>query len=46
MTLVLAHAGHWLEGVAFGAPVVLTPAGLALFVLRERRRERRSSSAV
>ncbi len=40
MTLVLAHAGHWLEGVAFGGPVVATPLFLALFVRRERKRER------
>lgn len=45
MTLVLAHAGHWLEGVAFGGPVVATPLFLALFVRRERRRERRDDLA-
>lgn len=44
MTLVLAHGGHWLEGLAFGVPVAATPAALALFVLRERRRERRESA--
>jgi hypothetical protein len=41
MSLVVAHAGHWLEGLAFGLPVVATPGALALWVLRERRRERR-----
>ena len=40
MTVVLAHAADWLEGLAFGLPVIATPAALALFVVRERRRER------
>ena len=44
MTLVLAHAGHWLEGLAFGMPVLATPAAIALFVARERRRERREDA--
>lgn len=43
--LVLAHAGHWVEGLAFGTPVVATPAAIGLFVLRERRRERREDLA-
>ena len=38
---VLAHAGHWVEGIAFGSPVVAVPAILTVLVARERRRERR-----
>lgn len=45
MTLVLAHAGHWVEGIAFAGPVVATPAFLALWMARERRRERREDRA-
>lgn len=45
MIVVLAHAGHWLEGLAFGAPVVAVPAALAFHVVRERARERRSMRA-
>ncbi len=41
---VLAHAGHWLEGIAFGGPALAVPAALAGFVLRERRRERRDAA--
>ncbi len=41
MTLVLAHAGHWVEGLAFAVPVVVVPAGLGLVVLRDRLRARR-----
>ena len=40
MSLVLAHAGHWLEGIAFGLPVVATPGVLVGYVLVQRRRER------
>lgn len=36
----LAHAGHWLESLAFVAPVVLLPLALAAVILRERWRER------
>ncbi len=39
---VVAHAGHWLEGIAFAGPVVAVPAVLAVIVGRERRRERRA----
>lgn len=39
--LVLAHAGHWIESIAFGGPVVAVPAVLAVLIARERRRERR-----
>jgi len=41
MILVLAHAGHWAEGLAFAVPVVVVPAALGLVVLRDRMRERR-----
>ena len=36
--LLLAHAGHWLEGVLVAAPVLLLIAGVAVFALLERRR--------
>jgi hypothetical protein len=36
--LLLAHAGHWLEGVLVAAPVLVLIAGLAAFALVERRR--------
>jgi hypothetical protein len=39
--LVLAHAGHWIEGIAFGGPALVMPIGILIVVLRERRRERR-----
>jgi hypothetical protein len=39
---VLAHAGHWVEGIAFGGPVLVVPAVLVVLVARERRRERRA----
>jgi hypothetical protein len=43
--LVLAHAGHWLTGIAFAAPAVLTAgAGLGL-AIRERRRRPRGAGA-
>lgn len=38
--LVFAHAGHWLIGLAFGAPALLIPLGLVVLNIVDRRRER------
>jgi hypothetical protein len=45
LALPLAHAGHWIEGLAFGLPAVLIPLALVTMVLMERKRERRSAGA-
>jgi hypothetical protein len=41
--LVLAHAGHWIESIVFGAPVVVLAGALGLDALRNRRRKRREA---
>jgi hypothetical protein len=40
MTLVLAHAGHWLTTIGFAAAPLTVIAGIAFLALAERRRER------
>ena len=35
--LVLAHAGHWLSGIAFAFAPLTVVAGLAAVAIRERR---------
>ena len=37
--LPLAHAGHWLTGVAYALPVILVPAAIAVVALIDRRRQ-------
>jgi hypothetical protein len=37
---VIAHAGHWIEGAIFAAPVLLVAAALAVSSVKERRRRR------
>jgi hypothetical protein len=39
MTLVVAHAGHWLMSVGFAGPPLAMVAGLAFLAMRERRRD-------
>jgi hypothetical protein len=39
---VVAHAGHWIEGVIFAAPVLIVAAALGISALREKRRRKRS----
>jgi hypothetical protein len=39
-TLVLAHAGHWLSGLAFALAPLTVAAGLAAVAIRERRGQR------
>ncbi|MGI8511433.1 MAG: hypothetical protein ACR2NH_02280 [Solirubrobacteraceae bacterium] len=38
LVAVLAHAGHWVEGIAFATPAILLPLGLLALVRFERRR--------
>jgi hypothetical protein len=40
MSLVLAHAGHWLTTVGFAAAPLTVIAGVAALALTERRRAR------
>lgn len=39
---VIAHAGHWIEGAIFAAPVLIVAAALGISAIREKRRRRRS----
>jgi hypothetical protein len=39
MTVVVAHAGHWLMSVGFAGPPLAMIAGLVLIAMRERRRD-------
>ena len=41
MTLPLAHAGHWITGLVYAAPVILIVVALAVTTVRERRRRAR-----
>jgi hypothetical protein len=41
---VIAHVGHWLIGIAFGAPAVVIPLGLVVLTMRDRRQERLEAS--
>ena len=39
MTVLMAHAGHWLLGLGYaGAPLIVI-AGIAVIALRERHRD-------
>ena len=40
---VIAHAGHWIEGGIFAAPVIIVAAALAVSSVREKRRRRREA---
>jgi hypothetical protein len=40
MTIVLAHAGHWLETIGFALAPLTVIAGLVAIALAERRRGR------
>ena len=44
MTLVLAHAGHWIESILILVPTLGFIGWLAIVTIRERRRERREGS--
>ena len=39
MILPIAHAGHWLTGIAYFLPVIVFLAWLGITQLRERRRK-------
>jgi hypothetical protein len=39
---VIAHAGHWIEGAIFAAPVLIVAAALGISAFREKRRRKRS----
>ena len=45
MTLVVAHAGHWLMGIGFAGPPLAMIAGLVFLAMRERRRDDAGSRA-
>jgi hypothetical protein len=38
---VIAHAGHWIEGLIFAAPVLIVAGALGVSTARERRRRKR-----
>ena len=40
---VIAHAGHWIEGGIFAAPVIIVADALAVSSVREKRRRRREA---
>jgi hypothetical protein len=37
---VIAHAGHWIEGAIFAAPVLIVAGALTISSMKERRRRR------
>ena len=39
--MTLAHAGHWLSGIALGVPPLAVGAWIAVATLRDRRRARK-----
>jgi hypothetical protein len=41
----LAHAGHWVEGAIYFAPVALVVGALAFQSLRDRRAQHRDADA-
>jgi hypothetical protein len=43
MTTVFAHAGHWLAGVAYAAPVFVLLGWLGIVRLKDNRAARRRS---
>jgi hypothetical protein len=45
MTLVIAHAGHWLVNVAYFLPVIGFLLWLAIVQIRERRRGKDDSGS-
>ena len=45
MTLVLAHAGHWLESVVYLVPIVGFALWLGVTTVKDRRRQRRQGRA-
>ena len=40
MSVLVAHAGHWLTTLGFAAAPLMVIAGVAAMALAERRRER------
>ena len=42
--MVLAHAGHWLAGVAYAAPVFVLLGWLGIVRLRDSRARRRDDA--
>ena len=40
MTLVFAHAGHWLESIVYLVPIVGFALWLAITAIKDRRRQR------
>ena len=40
MTLLLAHAGHWLTTIGFALAPLTVAAGIAAIAISERRRSR------
>ena len=45
MTLVFAHAGHWLVSMVYAAPALLLAGALAVSTIRQRRREAEKRAA-
>jgi hypothetical protein len=44
MTLVIAHAGHWLESVVYLVPIVGFALWLAFTTIKDRRSRRRGEA--
>ena len=42
---VIAHAGHWIEGGIFAAPVVVVAVALGVSSMRERKRRRQAAQS-
>ena len=42
---IIAHAGHWIEGGIFAAPVIIVAVALAVSSVREKRRRRREAGS-
>jgi hypothetical protein len=41
--VVIAHAGHWIESIVFGLPVIVLAGALLIDGYRTRRRKRRAA---
>jgi hypothetical protein len=44
MTVVVAHAGHWLMGLGFASAPLTVIGGIAFLAIREHRRDQGSAS--
>jgi hypothetical protein len=42
VTVLVAHAGHWLAGIGFAVAPLTVIAGVVAMALRERRRDGRA----